>query len=373
MMIFFEIVESAMNQIVAWAFLKPQSNYERNLRLQLYHSQNLQTDSKYNSYNWWKQKKMRKYPSTLYVRLNETSMAENVSNTKVKRSSEPKEMSTEILGDVLINKEKVLQPLPKLDKLFKLSKHKVMEIPVGDLGCLIHKFSNNGAYLAFATSEDNMYKIITYELSNHRELCRLEHHDGLIYDLMWSSDDTQLFSASADSTVAIWDVPMQKLESVLSHPSYVYCCVLFNDKYIATGCFDHRIRFWSLASYALETELKEHKGYVTSICFDKENNFMYSADSTGCILRWQNRKNVWSLKQSVSVMDMKDVTINQIILHRRGRRLIVNYRDGHIRLVDIKTGYVLATFNKGSNKKYVHVKIVYDEEQRSNKTKSVFF
>jgi WD40 repeat protein len=82
----------------------------------------------------------------------------------------------------------------------------------------------------------------------------------------------------------------------------VYTCDISQENLIASGCYDGTIRIWSQLQVGRKTEfhlfqeLEAHRGYVTSLCFDKKSN-IFSADSVGVIMEWQKGEKEWTLKR----------------------------------------------------------------------------
>lgn len=97
----------------------------------------------------------------------------------------------------------------------------------------------------------------------------LQGHNDLVHDLDWSYDDRFLVSASADSSCKLWNMEKKDTENScrlsyndpdnlemfflceLPHPSFVYGAKFhpMRDEsmvYIATICFDGKVRIWSV-------------------------------------------------------------------------------------------------------------------------------
>ncbi|CAG2066883.1 unnamed protein product, partial [Timema podura] len=142
----------------------------------------------------------------------------------------------------------------------------------------------------------------------------LTYHQGLVYDLHWSKDDSLLLSASADCTACVWDIEAKnrRPSQMLPHPSFVYCANFHpkTNSVLATGCFDHVVRLWSRAGrnkpYELLQELEGHVGFVNSLCFNKQGKLI-SGDSLGRILIWvpvdrKPKKHIgdWKLERCVT-------------------------------------------------------------------------
>lgn len=128
------------------------------------------------------------------------------------------------------------------------------------------KFCNSGKYMAAActlTNGKTVIKILDVEDGNLQIILR--GHNDLIHDLCWSWDDRFLISASADGACRIWNMEdketthnerlnYQENDSLfficeLYHPSFVYGAKLHPERdesnlYIATICFDQKVRIW---------------------------------------------------------------------------------------------------------------------------------
>jgi len=71
-------------------------------------------------------------------------------------------------------------------------------------------------------------------------------HQGEVKDLAVSKDGLMLVSASADGTLKIWDLEMEKqTNTFVGHKDEVWCCTISNDnELIASGSRDRSIRLW---------------------------------------------------------------------------------------------------------------------------------
>ena len=74
-----------------------------------------------------------------------------------------------------------------------------------------------------------------------------------------------------------------------------------SDGTIASGSHDGILRLWSnidgKSEYELIEELEGHGGYVTSICFNKSCNFLFSCDSVGDIMEWIKDEEKWKFSR----------------------------------------------------------------------------
>lgn len=137
------------------------------------------------------------------------------------------------------------------------------------------KFSNSGKYMAAACTLANnktLVKIFDCE-DGHLQLI-LRGHNDLIHDICWSFDDRFLVTASADGSVRIWNLTDKETENSdrfnyqdndrlffiaeIYHPSFVYGAKIHPRVreegfiYIATACYDQKIRIWEVTVDDLE-------------------------------------------------------------------------------------------------------------------------
>lgn len=94
-----------------------------------------------------------------------------------------------------------------------------------------------------------------------------------------------------------------------------------------------------------------HKGYITSICFGRKTNYLYSADSVGCVNIWQKNDDKWMFFKDLSLIDIKNVTISQILLFKNEKKLVIHSRDSTIRIVSLKNFYVLHCLQGALNRR----------------------
>jgi WD40 repeat protein len=99
-------------------------------------------------------------------------------------------------------------------------------------------------------------------------------HNDLIHDICWSFDDRFLVTASADGSVRIWNLSDKETENSdrfnyqdndrlfflteIYHPSFVYGAKIHprvreeGFLYIATVCYDQKVRIWEVTVDDLE-------------------------------------------------------------------------------------------------------------------------
>ncbi|KOC63944.1 Jouberin [Habropoda laboriosa] len=319
-------------------------------------------------YTWWKSNYREKYPSSLFVTV--TSIDPPQLEPVLYRQLSFRDLSNtcnESQKTPTCASESINLPIWKrlAAQSCKIPNEIVFETDSSENGCFYVAFSNNGKYLACSFSEDHDYPIIIYEVKTKAIHVRFSGHKTFVYTLNWSNNDNYLLSVSSDQTARIWDVQNQIVQhiEVMPHPSYVYCGKfdLEDSRVVATGCYDRIARVWIQSRKSknrdLSQELEGHEGFINSMCFQKNSNFL-TADSVGIIIIWALKKSrkvsfrkEWHILRKIKVREIVGVIINTIVLHPLQSRLLVHSRNSELRMLDLATGVVLQKYNGLKNQR----------------------
>ncbi|XP_046614461.1 jouberin-like isoform X1 [Neodiprion virginianus] len=362
---------------IAWAFLRPvgvngTSHMNKKVRLQLYQPSKASKKSgrlgQCEVFNSWKSNNREKYPSTLYVTLKpvELPVEDPVLYDHLSLNKLP-EIDNESCGSLM--KASDLLQLPKWTRLAaqscKIPNNHLFQSETFENGCFYVTFSNSGKYLACVGSEDGNYPIIVYTVPEGMICVRFIGHKNFVYGLNWSNDDKYLLSVSSDQTACIWDVRNKIIQHIqmLPHPSYVYCGKFYprNKDVVVTGCCDSIARVWMKGRrskcYELTQELDEHKGYVNSICFQKDGGLI-TADSVGVIILWTLKKAAsissareWNIFKIIKNNEIENIVVNTVLSQPLESRILVHSRDNGLRMIDLATGVVLQRYKSLRNRR----------------------
>ncbi|XP_044750338.1 jouberin-like [Coccinella septempunctata] len=363
---------------IAFAFLKVSGknnvlNFNKNMRLQLYHSTSKNEDvRKCSIWETWNKGRLLKYPSSLYVsitinELKDKSSAslrcllplekeiEDNSKTVKEITLENSSMKTDVnslLKNTLVSNQEWKTTRKEITKL---PNECLAHFETAKEGCFTLRFNNNGSLLACALKLNNVYCIVIFSMVTFEQVCYLPGHQDLIYSIQWSPDDSLIIACSGDCSVSVWDVNKVSFLQILPHPNFVYTNDM-SSNLIVTGCYDTKVRVWSneglLTKYFLNQELEGHKGYITSLLLKRSCDTILSSDSLGVIIEWYKQKSMWVLHKKINILGLEGITINQIEFMAKGKRLLVHSRDNILRIIDLESSVVIHWLQGGLNTRF---------------------
>ena len=91
-------------------------------------------------------------------------------------------------------------------------------------------------------SDETIYDITDNEQTIFKKIRKLSGHSGKIYALDWSSDSTEIVSASQDSKIIVWDAKTSKKRLLMSNStSWIMACAFSpSGRLVATGGLNSR-------------------------------------------------------------------------------------------------------------------------------------
>lgn len=161
----------------------------------------------------------------------------------------------------------------------------------------------------------------------------LTGHKGAVLDLHWSRDSRVIFSASADMTVASWDLETGlRIRRHIGHEEVINCLDVSRrgEEMLATGSDDGCIGIWDPrqkhAVDFIETEFP-----IASIALAEAGNEVYTGGIDNDIKVWDMRK-----KAVAYSMAGHTDTVTSLQVSPDNQALLSNSHDGTVRTWDIR-------------------------------------
>jgi WD40 repeat protein len=134
-------------------------------------------------------------------------------------------------------------------------------------------WSHDGRYLAAVRQENSLIDV--WQSGNAAPLATLAGHQGAILSLAWGADDATLASASADSTVMVWNVSGGNVRYRLQHPYIVFGVSISPDgQQLASA--GNGLRLWDLANGKLTRTFSTIGGFA--IAFSPDGTLLATGD-----------------------------------------------------------------------------------------------
>ncbi|KAF2813016.1 WD repeat-containing protein 57 [Mytilinidion resinicola] len=161
----------------------------------------------------------------------------------------------------------------------------------------------------------------------------LNGHKGAVLDLQWSRDSNTLFSASADMTLASWDLETgQRIRRHEGHEEVINCMDLSKrgEELVVSGSDDGYIGIWDPrqkhAIEYIETEFP-----VTAIALSEAGNELFSGGIDNDIKVWDLRKRA----VAYSLIGHTD-TVTSLQISPDSQSLLSHSHDSTVRTWDIR-------------------------------------
>ena len=161
----------------------------------------------------------------------------------------------------------------------------------------------------------------------------LTGHKGAILDLHWSRDSRVIFSASADMTVASWDLETGlRIRRHIGHEEVINCLDVSRrgEEMLATGSDDGFIGLWD-PRQKLAADFMESEFPITAIALAEAGNEVCTGGIDNDIKVWDLRK-----KAVAYTMAGHTDTVTSLQVSPDTQSLVSNSHDGTVRTWDIR-------------------------------------
>ena len=146
-------------------------------------------------------------------------------------------------------------------------------------------FSPNNPLLASASADST---IQLWNLNTSTLQATLRGHTSNVLNVAFDPNGALLASGSADGTVRLWNPHTETLQATLQgHTSNVLNVAFSPDGLLlASGGADGTVRLWNPVTEALQATLEAHMGNVLSVVFSPDGTLLASASDDGLVGLW---------------------------------------------------------------------------------------
>ncbi len=196
-------------------------------------------------------------------------------------------------------------------------------------------YSADARWLAAAGEDGN---IQLWEVGSWREKATLRGHTGLIRELVFHPDSTQLTSID-DEKIRIWNFFLGQAneEKVIDHPepSAPHINISADATTAATyGGLDNTVRFWKLQPGPLQPRvLPEQRAIILRVVLSPDGSTAFIATHDSWVSRW----NIGTLTREVTYSQA--ALVRSMMLSDDGQTLVTTSSDNLVRIWETETGH----------------------------------
>ncbi|WP_437718588.1 AAA family ATPase [Sorangium sp. So ce448] len=189
-----------------------------------------------------------------------------------------------------------------------------------------------------SASADSTLKV--WDLATGKLLSTIEGHSGGVNACAVSPDGLRIVSASADSTLKVWNLATGKLLSTLEgHSGWVNDCALSPDGLrIISASSDRTLKVWDLTTGKLLSTLEGHSGWVDACAVSPDGLRIVSAS-------YDRTLKVWDLATGklLSALEGHSDGVSACAFSPDGLRIVSASSDRTLKVWDLATGKLLST------------------------------
>lgn len=187
--------------------------------------------------------------------------------------------------------------------------------------------SRDGRYVVSASADTT---IRIWDLKQSGQYQTLTGHRDAINGLALSTDNRWLASAGADQTVRLWDFQTGAVRHILSGHSDEVTCVAFCGVDLISGSRDHSLRIWDAANGTLHATLN-HEDWVRDVRVQPNDTQRFASASRDMTVR------LWHNQQQQAVLYAHENGADRVCFSPGGHLLVTSGRDNLVKFWDLDT------------------------------------
>jgi WD40 repeat protein len=171
----------------------------------------------------------------------------------------------------------------------------------GELGLQISYPSMNSEHttgILASASADSTIKL--WEVSTGRNIGTFTDHSDSVWSVAFSPDGKTLASGSSDSTIMVWDVnSLRKIRTLKGHSFFVNSIAFSPDgQLLVSGSADSTIKLWQVNTGTEIRTLKGHSDSVWSVTFSQDGQLLASGS-------WDNTIKIWQVRTGKEICSLR--------------------------------------------------------------------
>lgn len=191
----------------------------------------------------------------------------------------------------------------------------------------------NPTLLASASADTtiNLWDVATGELVN-----TFNEHADEVTAIAFHPDGSTLASGSADGTIRLWDLSSGEPVVVLGGENGWVLALAFtpDGTQLATGTIDGTIQIWDVEKRTKLDTLAGHKDWISSVAYSSTSNHLASASYDDQVFLWDLDDGLARVP-TVSADGLPSGIVNSIDFHPGGRYLVGGQHDGSLLIWDL--------------------------------------
>jgi serine/threonine protein kinase len=208
-------------------------------------------------------------------------------------------------------------------------------------------FRPTGPQLASASADRT---IALWDIEGEKRLDTLTEHRSVVAALAYTPDGELLVSGSWDYTLRLWqgDIEIRELKA---HSGWIQALAISPDgKILASGSADKTIKIWNLATSTSIATLTGHTGAISSLAIGTLNSWNLSQETAGlngtlASGSTDNTIKIWNLtaeKEEKTLLGHED-DVTALVYTPSGQLLMSGSRDRTIKIWHLQNGSVTHT------------------------------